>query len=144
MNPIAPARDVSSGEILKTRAHAALTAYRCPLVRLAQTVLLRVLLERGTATADDVRPLVPVPAGIDPKVFGAVPGPLARAGIIRADGYRKSDRKEARARPNRIWTLADRAAALKWLANYPTPMDETPAASPEIHPSGSNTGEVAP
>lgn len=144
MNPIASTCEISPGEILKAHAHAALTAYRCPLVRLAQTVLLRVLLERGTVTADDVRPFVPVPAGIDPKFFGAVPGPLARAGIIRADGYRKSDRKETHARPNRIWTLADRSAALRWLANNPPQLDQLPAAGPELPHNEPDAAEVAP
>lgn len=138
MNPIdpVPGREVSPGELLKERAHATLTIFRCPPVGLAQRALLRVILEQGTATADDVRLLVPVPAGTDPKFFGAAPGPLARAGIIRADGYRKSTRKAAHARPNIVWKLIDRAAALQWLILHPAPSEEFPAAGTETAHDG--------
>ncbi len=146
MNPIkpVPSSEVNPDEFLKERAHSILDARRSALVRLAQVALLRILLEQKAATADDVRPLVPVPSGISPKFFGAAPGPLARAGIIRADGFHKSNRKEAHVRPNRIWKLIDRTAAQKWPTNNSPPSDQLSAAGPEIPPSGSNTAEAAP
>ena len=58
---------------------------------------------------------VEVPAGINPKLYGAVPGPLARAGIIAADGFTKTSRPTAHARPITGWQLANRQKAERWL-----------------------------
>jgi hypothetical protein len=77
------------------------------------------LLDAGTATADDVRAAVELPPGLNPKLFGAVPGPLAEAGLIQAVGYVPTTRKEAHARPVMRWQLAGSAGALAWLANHP-------------------------
>jgi hypothetical protein len=111
--------DLCEGERRKAAAHNLLTDHREAVVRRAQRALLTVLLKTGTATADDVRELVELPAGIGPKCFGAVPSPLARAGIIQADGYTKTCRPEGHARPVTVWALADREAAERWLRNHP-------------------------
>lgn len=110
---------IAEGERRKQAALDLLAVRREAVVRRAQRALLAVLLERGWATADDVRELVELPPGIDPKCFGVAPGPLARAGIILADGYSKTCRPTAHARPLTVWTLADRAAAERWLATHP-------------------------
>ena len=47
-----------------------------------QRALLNVLVFNGTATIDDVRDLVQLPIGVPPKLFGAVPKPLVKSGII--------------------------------------------------------------
>jgi hypothetical protein len=107
------------GERRKADAFALLSAHREAVVRRAQRALLMVLLETGSTTADDVRELVKLPSGIGPKCFGAVPPPLARAGIIRADGYAKTCRPEGHARPVTVWILADRQAAERWLRDHP-------------------------
>jgi hypothetical protein len=65
------------------------------------------------------RPINPADAGIDPKCFGAAPGPLVRAGIIRADGCAATSRPVRHARPVTVWALADRDGALGWLRNNP-------------------------
>lgn len=115
------------GERRKLDALAVLADRREALVRRAQRALLAVLLGTDAATADDVRQLVELPADVNPKLFGTVPGPLARAGIIRADGFQKTSRPTAHARPLTVWTLADRAAAERWLATHherPHPVDD--------------------
>ena len=96
-----------------------LAAHREAVIRRAQRALLTVLLETGSATADDVRELVELPPGIDPKCFGAAPGVLARAKIIRADGFAKTCRPVGHARPVTVWELADRTTAERWLADHP-------------------------
>lgn len=111
--------DRCEGERRKAAAHRLLADHREAVVRRAQRALLWVLLKTGSATADDVRELVELPPGIGPKCFGAVPLPLARAGIIRADGYAKTCRPEGHARPVTVWILADREAAERWLRNHP-------------------------
>ena len=116
-----PAREAAEGEALKQRAHALLSARRCSLVTRAQRVLLGILLEQGECTIDAVRATVAVPKGIDPKCFGAVPGPLSRAGIIYSDGIRKSSRRCAHARSNTVWKVRNAAAALEWLRLHPEP-----------------------
>jgi hypothetical protein len=132
------------GERRKQDAFATLTANREAVIRRAQRALLTVLLETGSATADDVRKLVELPLGIGPKCFGAVPLPLARAGIIFRDGYTPTSRPTAHARPLSIWRLADREAALRWLADHldlPDPADakkETSDAQGRLFPITTN------
>ena len=81
------------------------------------------LLATGEATADAVRNVVKLPPGIDPKLFGSVPGALARGGIIRKAGFTESDRPQAHRRPILVWQLADPAAARRWLATHPDRQD---------------------
>lgn len=109
----------NEGERRKLDAFALLTAQREVVVRRAQRALLRVLIETGSATADDVRELVELPPGVNAKCFGAAPSTLARLGVIRADGYAKTCRPTAHARPVTIWALADREKAERWLRNHP-------------------------
>ena len=117
----------SEGERRKRDAHARLRARRRLFVRRAQRALASVLLAVGRATIDAVRAAVPLPPDIDPKLFGAVPGELARADVIRYDGFLRTTRAEAHARPVTVWALADRAAALDWLTAHPDlPDDDTP------------------
>lgn len=113
-------RDGSAdGERRRDDAHALLAKYREAYVRRCRRVLLAALLERGTATMDDVRSVVTLPDGIDPVCVGPVPGELARAGIIERVGYVPSTRADAHARPLSLWRLRDRAAAACWLAEHP-------------------------
>jgi hypothetical protein len=109
----------ADGEALRDAALALLAERRASLVRAGQRALLGALLERGEATADDVRALVPLPAGIRPCLYGAVPLPLADLGLIRAAGYRRTERPQGHARPVAVWQLADRAGAVTWLRDHP-------------------------
>ena len=68
--------------------------------------------------SDDVRDLVPIPAGISPKLVGCVFRDLADAGILRRFGFRTSALPVAHARPLSVWRLADAASAR--LAARPT------------------------
>ena len=65
---------LDQGERRKADALAILTERRETVVRRAQRALLTVLLNAGSATADDVRELVELPPGINAKCFGAAPG----------------------------------------------------------------------
>jgi hypothetical protein len=89
------------------------------IVERGRRVLLRRLLESPNATADDVREALELPEGLDARCLGAVPIGLARLGIIRSAGYVRSGRPERHASPIQLWTLADRAAAVAWLAAHP-------------------------
>jgi hypothetical protein len=93
------------------------------LVRRGRRALLLRLLAAGVATADDVRAAVELPPGVNPKLFGAVPRPLAEAGIIRPAGYTTTDRPPGHGHTIRRWALADRVAALAWLAAHPDRAD---------------------
>lgn len=125
----------TTGERHKLAAHAVLEARRDALVLRGRRALLSALLERGAATADDVRDAVPLPAGTDPKCFGPVPGLLARAGIIRAAGYAPTTRAEGHARPVTVWALASADAARNWLRLHPPPPEsETAPADAEAAP----------
>ena len=65
--------------------------------------------------------------GIDAKCFGAVPGPLVLAGIIRRDGFAVTARPTAHARPVSRWALRDREAAERWLRDHSEPPDDDDA-----------------
>lgn len=105
----------------------AFEAARPRLLLAGRLAMLRVLLDRGTCTMDDVRELVPVPYGVSPAAFGGVPHALFNAGIITRDGYRPTGRAEAKDRPVAVWRLVDRAAAECWIATH---AKEYPHAQP--------------
>ena len=127
------------GESRKDAAHALLEARRDVLIRRARRALLLRLLEVGIATADDIAERIgPTDPSIDRRWLGTVPGPLAIARIIRRASYTKSARPIRHASIIAVWELADRAAALAWLAHNPEiaePDDGDGATSPT--PSGS-------
>lgn len=108
-----------TGEARRDGAHAILKAKRAALVRKAQRALLHFLLSPDDVTADDIRELVPTPANINPVVFGAVPPELVKAGLITANGWRKSARSKAHARTVQVWVLCNRVAATAWLSANP-------------------------
>jgi hypothetical protein len=114
----------NEGELRKADAFDLLQAHRNVYILCGRRALLTCLLAVGEATADDVREMVELPTGLDPKLFGAVPSPLAKAGIIRAVGYAKTCRPTAHARPLTVWRLADRGAAERWLSENPDPSED--------------------
>ncbi len=112
------------GERRKADVLALLADRRAVYIRRGQRALLAALLATGTATADDVRRSVNLPPDIDAVCFGAVPVALARAGVIYRDGFAPTCRATAHARPLSVWRLADRAKALRWLADHPDLADD--------------------
>jgi len=127
-----PAAGRAEGEGRKREALALLEARRAVYVRRGRRALLQRLLAVGTATADDVRGAVELPPGLNPKLFGRVPGPLADARIIRAGGFVRTARPEGHARPVLAWELADRAAAIAWLVAHPDLTDPGPAEPKQL------------
>ena len=88
------------------------------LLRARRIFLLR-LLERGTATVDEVHSEMNLPEGVCPKILGCVPVPFARGGVIERSGYQPAQRPERHACPVSVWRLLDRSRALAWLASNP-------------------------
>jgi hypothetical protein len=124
------------GERRKDAAHLRLEALRDVYIRRARRALLSKLLESDTATADDVAERIgPTDASIDPRWLGTVPGLLAIAKIIRRVGYTKSARPSRNASVIGVWELADRAAALAWLARHPDLPDAEPDDGGTLCPS---------
>ena len=110
----------SEGERLKAAALALLEARReCYVRRGRRAILTAMLASDGTATADDVRAAVELPADMDPRCLGTVPGRLAYDKIIRPDGRTKTTRAAAHARWLERWALIDPAGAVRWLADHP-------------------------
>ena len=120
----------AEGERRKDQALQVLTARREVYVNRGRRALLTHGLEHGAATADDVRRVVNLPGGIDPVCLGAVPGALARAGIIRRAGFAKTTRPTAHARPRDGVELVDRDAAYRWLVAHPDAPDPAPGMFP--------------
>lgn len=108
-------------DILKT-----LSALRDSIINRARRVLLDKCLLDGIASADDVRAAVELPKGIDARCLGSVPGPLARAHIIRRADFSKSARPERHASYISEWEIADPEAARQWLATHPNRPDPAP------------------
>jgi hypothetical protein len=108
------------GERRRDAVHCLLEARREAYIRRARRALLHRLLEAGTATADDVAQRIgPAPEGIDRRFLGIVPGPLALARLICRIGFVPSARPSRHASILSVWTLADRAGVLAWLARNP-------------------------
>lgn len=115
------------GERRKDAAHSLLEAWREVYIRRARRALLLRLLEAGTATADDVAENSgPAPKGTDPRFLGTVPGPLARARLIRRAGFVSSARPSRHASILSVWELVDRAGAIAWLDRHPDVPDPEP------------------
>ena len=110
----------ADGEARRDAALNLLRVRRADLIRACTAAALRVALDRGEVTADDVRALVPIPADLSPKLVGCVFRDLADARILRRAGFRTSTRPIAHARPLSVWRLADADAANAWLtAHHP-------------------------
>lgn len=101
----------TAGEARRDAALNLLRARRANLVRECTAAALRVALDRGEVSADDVRAAVTIPPDISPKLVGVVFRDLADAGILRRSGFRNSTRPAAHARPLSVWSLADALAA---------------------------------
>lgn len=69
--------------------------HRADFLRAARAAADKHLEENETITIDDVREVCPPPAGIDPRVYGAV----FNTDDYECVGYRKSTRKECHNRP---------------------------------------------
>lgn len=110
--------DRAEGEWRKADRLDLLEARRQIYIHRGRRALLLRLLECGTATADDVRAAVELPPGINAKLFGAVPTPLAKAGLICSAGFARTSRATAHARPVTEWALVDRDAATRWLTTH--------------------------
>jgi hypothetical protein len=119
----------TEGERRKSEALQTLAARRERYVNDGRRALLRRAIEAGVATADDVRAVVKLPDGINPKLFGSVPGALCRGGLIRRASFTKTARAKAHARPVTIWELIDKDAAEEWLRDHPPPEEKNPTAS---------------
>lgn len=115
--------DGTEGERRKAEAHALLNARRDVFILRGRRALLTALCFKGAATADDVRAAVALPPDVNPVCLGTVPGPLVAAGIIEPDGFQKSARPDAHARPVQCWILRDRVAARAWLDAHPNRPD---------------------
>jgi hypothetical protein len=109
----------TDGERRRDAALDLLAARRDVYLLRGRRALLAVLLIHGSATVDAVRAAVELPAGIGPKLFGAVPKALVAAGIIAADGFDRTTRRTAHARPVTVWRLLDRSKAESWLSTHP-------------------------
>ncbi len=108
------------GEAAKAAALALLEARREVYIRRGRRALLQAMLDGdGTASTDDVRAVVELPPGIDPKLFGTVAYRLVYDRVIRNAGRTKTTRAVAHGRWLELWELADRAAALRWLVDHP-------------------------
>jgi len=119
--------DRSNGERRKADALELLEARRELYVLRGRRALVgKMLAGDGTATADDVRAAVELPAELDPRCLGSVPGRLAYDGIIGPAGFVRSARPEGHARWIQVWQLADRAAAEAWLRDHPDRPDPEP------------------
>jgi hypothetical protein len=100
----------SEGAVLRDKALDMLEEKRHEWIALARKMAVVLLKTRGqdhsddyipTVTSDDLWALCPPPPEINPKAMGAV----FRSGF-KPVGYVPSKRKQAHARPIRVWTLA--------------------------------------
>ncbi len=120
--------DTAEGERRRDAAFDLLRERRAALVRRGCRLLAVRLLDNGTATMDDIAAELETPPDTDRRLVGAIPSTLAKAGVAALAGYVRSTRPERHASILAVWRLADRDAALLWLADHPDLPDETPDA----------------
>lgn len=120
-------KDEDKGEQSKAEKLNIYEENRGVYVNRGRRALLIRLLEICTATADDVYSAVELPAEIDPRCLGSVPGPLARAKIIHPAGFVKSNRPERHASYIQRWELTDQEAARQWLQDHPDQLETVEA-----------------
>lgn len=133
------------GERLRDEAVARVERHRAIWVRLIQRAMVRHLMTCPTATTDDIRPVVDVPAEIGRAGWGAAVQGLVKARLVRRVGYVTSSRPSRHACPVVLWELAvEHAAALAWLDAHPKlpdpdddaagPMGSAPSSPPRRPP----------
>ena len=120
-DPSPPANGLADGECRRDAALAQLAATRSVIMRRLQRATVRIALDMGTVTADDVRAVVPIPPRVNPKANGAALRFLADCRILVSVGWVRSERPAAHARKIERWAIADRAAAVEWLASHSEP-----------------------
>jgi hypothetical protein len=122
--------ELHEGERRKADALDLLAECREVYILRGRRALLTALLCSETATIDEARDVVDLPPGMNPKLFGVVPGLLAKSGIIRQAGFAKTSRPAGHARTVTLWELADHAAAVRWLRDHPDVPDSAQGDKP--------------
>lgn len=107
------------GERRRDKAHDLLRSHRSAIIHQLKRAMVEAALRTGTATADDARDAVEIPAGINPKLAGLVGRDLATAGVFKAVGFVKSRRPKAHARPITVWELTRPEHGERWLIDNP-------------------------
>lgn len=100
-------------------------------IRLGRRIFIKLLIRHGKASIDDVRDLLTLPIGIDPKLFGAIPKGSGFDKIIEPTDYVRTRRRIAHGRPITLWRLKDLGAAQEWLRSHPALPDEAPIKNGE-------------
>jgi hypothetical protein len=81
---------------------------------------LSIVLAQGVVSADDIRGVVTIPKGIDPRIVGPAINALKLDGWLEEIGMHRTTRRVAHRRCVRDWRLkAERPAAEKYLADHP-------------------------
>lgn len=88
-----------------------------------QRAALAIVLRQGVVCADDVRAVVTIPDGIDPRIVGPAFGGLKRDGFLERIGTHPTGRPIAHGRDIRDWRLkGNRPAAEQLVAAQPMPI----------------------
>ena len=106
----------------KRERDAALEAHerhRTALRQAARRLLVRIALERGEASIDDVAERLDVPDGVDRRCLGGLAHGIA---FLSELAWRPSRRPERHASRVVVYGIADRDAALLWLREHPGPV----------------------
>lgn len=79
---------------------------RAAVFAAVQRAMLKVLRKQPTASADDIRPLVRIPAHVHPTIVGIAIRELRRDGLIVTDSTIATSRPAGRSHLMRVWRLA--------------------------------------
>jgi hypothetical protein len=92
-----------------------------------QRTALSIVLRQGVVSADDVRKLVTIPEGIDPRIVGPAFLALKNEGWLEEIGDHRTGRAVAHRRTVRDWRLqGDRQAAEQFVAKLPPATEPAP------------------
>lgn len=84
---------------------------------LARREAVRIAIERGEVTAEDLRKRLAIPANVHPNTMGMVFLSLLKDGLLKRCGHARASWSTANAHHLRRWRPTEKAAA--WLAQTP-------------------------
>lgn len=133
---VAGTAELREGTKRRDKALGDLEAKRAALVKAVRIAFVRHLYEHGPATTDVIRGAVAIPADVDSRYIGAAVAGLAKVGLIRATGHRRTKRREGNARVILCWAIKDRHKAAAFLSEHkatpPAPAEPAKPKAPGL------------
>ena len=118
----------ANGEAYRELAVALLEAYRDPMTRACQRVLIILANKKGSVSLGEVAKAVRLPAALDVHVLPAVVSSLTGLGLISPARPKDPNGPRTPTSRDACYELADEQAAFRWLIGGISPPTKSPPA----------------